>query len=172
MFFQLKKMKKFTTKEEIDKIFGQPKCQIEDRQLYYYGNGLFIAYSVKCFKVENCERIEYGEDGVYAVCIYHFADVKMIKEYFELDDFKADDIEEFTHIIDDEVTYGKTFYEIHNLGLEKINMDYYREGENWAFINGKMEIQNLFIIYGSYTLLFRGHSKENKISGFQYTLCE
>lgn len=35
MYLILKNLRKFTTKDEIDKIVGAPKCQIEDRLLYY-----------------------------------------------------------------------------------------------------------------------------------------
>ena len=166
-------MKKFTTKNEIDKIIGVPKCQIGKRPLYYYGNGILISYSLKRFKVEGCERIEYGEEGMFAVSLYHFIDVEMLKEYFKLKFFEWDDIGgNSDNVIDEDVTYGKTFAEIHDLGLNKKYVNHYREGENCVLVDGKLAVQNLFIMYGTYTLFFRGKSKKNKIAGFQFTFAE
>lgn len=173
MYQTLKKFRKFTTKDEIDKLVGSPKCQIEDRLLYYYGKGIFIAYSPRCFKVVGCERIEYGDEGLFAVNIYHFADVEMLKECLNLSTFEEDDIEKIAdNVIDKEVTYDMTFSEIHKLGLGKKYVYDYSEGETRVLANGKMKVQNLFIMCGNYTLFFRGKSKKSKLSGFEYTLCE
>ena len=173
MYSSIKKLKKFTTRDEIDTMIGEPKFRLGKRLVYYYGKGILIAYAKKCFKVDGCERIEYGEEGKYAVSIYHFVDKEFLKEYFDLDSLEEIDIQEFTKgIIDEEIDYNKTFSDIHKLGLDKKYINHYREGENCILVNGTMKVLNLFIMYGSYTLFFRGGSKKNKLSGFQYTLCE
>lgn len=124
MYKRLRKLKKFTSKEKIDSLIGKPKFQIENRLLFYYGNGVLISYSQKHFYVEGCHRVEYGEEGLFAVSIYHFADINMMKEYFHLKDFEEDDWENIVcDTIDGDISYGKTFADIHELRLDKYNAD-------------------------------------------------
>lgn len=166
-------MKKYTTKDEIDNMIGEPRFQLGRRLVYYYGKGILIAYAKKCFKINGCERIEYGEEGRYAVSIYHFIDKEFLKEYFDLDSLEESETLEFPKgTIDEDVDYNKTFADIHKLGLDKKYINHYREGENRILVNGTMKVLNLFIMYGPYTLFFRGDSKKSKLSGFQYTLHE
>ncbi len=173
MYTKIKNIEKFTPKEEVDSIIGPPRWQLENRLVYYYGNGFIIAYSSMCFRVEGCERIEYGEEGVYAVSVYHFCDVQMLKEYFNLEHFEEDDKNcMLCDAIVGAVDYAKSFSEIHSMELHKQNINHYREGETRVMENGKMKIQNLFIMCDAFTFLFRGNSKKGKLSGFRYTLQE
>lgn len=169
----LKNIKKFATKEDVDSIIGEPILQISDRMVFYYGKGVLVAYSPRCFKGEGIDRIEYGDKGYYAVSIYHFADLEMLKLYFNIDTFSAEDIESNNiFMIEDDVDYSKSYTDVCKLRLDRIYKLHYREGETHVFKNGKMIVQNLFIMFGAYTLFFRGKSKKNKISGFQYVLQE
>ena len=52
MWNKLKGIKKFTTKSELDKIISVPLFQLEDRPVYYYGGGIAVYYTSKCFRVE------------------------------------------------------------------------------------------------------------------------
>ncbi len=172
MYSKLRQIKRFSTKSEVDSIIGKPKFQLTDRLVYYYGKGILVAYSPRCFKVEGSQRNEYGEEGVYATSFYHFADVEMINVQFRINDFETEDalkLEE--ERIDDDIAYNMSFQDIHNMALDK-KIGGYREGETQVMVNRKMEIQNLFIMYGQYTLFFRGKSKKNKMSGFQFTFRE
>ena len=110
-----------------------------------------------------------GEEGLYATTVYHFNDVLMLKEYFDIEEPEMVDIvESHQKPIDGAITYDATFQDIHNMAS---NLgDKYREGERCELVNGDMKVQNLFIMYDRYTLFFRGESKKNKVSGFQYTL--
>lgn len=173
MLYTLKNIKKFTTKDVIDSIIGKPLFQIGDRMVFYYGKGVLVAYSPRCFKIEGIKRIEYGDKGYYATSIYHFADIEMLKRYFGINTFPSEDFESNSiHMIEDGVDYSKTFTDICQLRLEKIYEPHYRDGETRVLENGKMIVQNLFIMFGAYTLFFRGKSKKNKLSGFQYVLQE
>lgn len=173
MFSKIKEIKKFTEKKEIDSIIGPPKFQVDDRNVYYYGNGLLIAYYQRCFKINGVERIEYGDEGEYAVDIYHFMDLEMLNKIFDLSSYSVSDvISDFSYAIDDGVSYGKTFAQIHNLKLYREYPDCYMEGETRFLENGEICIRNLFIMYDRYTLYFRGKSKKSKLSGFKYVLSD
>lgn len=169
-FSHLKSIKKFTTKSDIDILIGNPKFQIENRLVFYYGNGIFIAYSTKCFKIEGTQRTEYGEEGLYAVCFYHFCDTEMLKLHLNMASFSDDNLLEVSNvIIDNEISYGMSFKDIQKIKHSNQFTDSYREGATQVLEDNKMKTQNLFIMYGPYTLFFRGTSKNSKLSGFQYT---
>ena len=84
MWNMLKGVKKFTPKSELDKIIGTPLFQLENRPVYYYGNGIAVYFSSQCFRVEGIQRVEYGALGEYAVGIYHFSDVTALKTGFSV----------------------------------------------------------------------------------------
>lgn len=169
MYTKIRKIERFSTKGEVDIFLGEPLFQINKRRVWYYGEGIVVAYSPRCFKVEGMERIEYGEEGLYATTVYHFNDVLMLKEYFDIEEPEIVDIVESPpKPVDGAITYDATFQDIHNMASDL--GDNYREGERCGLVNGEMKVQNLFIMFDRYTLFFRGESKKNKVSGFQYML--
>lgn len=175
MFSKLKEIKKFTPKEEVEKIIGKPKFRLEHRSafasVYYYGNGILIAYAPYRFKNERVGITQYGEEGCYATTIYHFADIEMLKLHFGPDSFEAEDIicDDRT-IIDGEINYSKTFKDIQKMELKKLYPGKYMYGETRKMADGDVQVTNLFIMYGAYTLFFKGNSENGLLSGVQYTL--
>lgn len=172
MWNTLKNVKKFTPKSELDKIIGAPLFQLEDRPAYYYGKGIIVYYSPRCFKIEGIQRVEYGEPGEYAVGIYHFSDAVALKTEFGLDSFNASDVTPLEDdIVEGVISYHSTYSEIYEW-IQKNPSDYQNGGETRRLVNGKMILQNLFIEYGQYTFFFYGKSKRTKLTGFQFTFNE
>ena len=81
----LSKIKKFTELEEIFEKIGEPLFRLENRPIYYMGEGFFIAYTERKFRVENLNREESGETGEYLLSIYYFSDIKNIELFFKID---------------------------------------------------------------------------------------
>ena len=140
----LKSIKKFTPKSELDKIIGAPLFQIEDRPAYYYGKGIVVFYSPKSFMIQGIQRIEYGEPGEWAVGMYHFPDIAVLKAEFGL-------IWKWA---------------------QKNPADYQTEGVTNRLVDGQMAFNNLFIIYGQYQFFFYGKSQKTKLSCFQFSFNE
>ncbi len=166
----LKSIKKFTPKSELDKIIGAPLFQIEDRPAYYYGKGIVVFYSPKSFMIQGIQRIEYGEPGEWAVGMYHFPDIAVLKAEFGLNDFHADDavpLEE--DIIDGAVSYHSTCSEIWKWA-QKNPADYQTKGVTNRLVDGQMAFNNLFIIYGQYQFFFYGKSKKKSCHVFDFAL--
>lgn len=173
MFNQIKKISKFTPKEKIDDMLGYSLFQIETLPVYYYGNGFFVAYTSKKFQVECNVRMEYGEEGMYAVSVYHFADVEMLKANFGLKSFDETDVKYVTcEFIEGGVAYGQTFKDIQKMRLKDRFSNSYMEGKRRRLVDGKMSVINLFITCGSYTFFFYGKSPNSLLSGFEYVLNE
>lgn len=173
MFSRVRDIKKFTTKEKIDYMFGNAFFQIKTLPIYYYGNGFFVAYVSRKFRVECDKRIEYGEEGMYAISVYHFKDIEMLKANFGLDYFEVDDIKYCTQdVIEGDITYDISFKELQKMELKHKYINSYMEGERRRLIDGKMRVINLFIMCGSYTFFFYGKSKNGLLSGFEYVLTE
>mgnify|MGYP001035196859 FL=1 len=172
MWNKLKGIKKFTTKSELDKIISVPLFQLEDRPVYYYGGGIAVYYTSKCFRVEGIQRVEYGVPGEYAVGLYHFSDAAVFKMGLGLDAFDANDVAPLEgDIIDGAVSYRSTFHDIRQWA-RKDPSEYCQEGETQTLVDGKMTFENLFIMYGQYQFYFYGKSKRTKLSGFQFVFSE
>lgn len=170
MSSKYEQIRKFSTKSELESIIGKPKFQINNRFVFYYGNGLVIAYAPRRFRIEGTQRIEYGEEGMYAVSLYHYIDVEMLETQFRIGKMQIDDIVmREGQPISEKITYGMSFQDIHRMAIEE-RWDGYREGETRIITNGKAEVQNLFIMYEDYTLYFKGDSPQSKLSGYQLTL--
>jgi hypothetical protein len=58
---------RFSPMFQIFNDWKAPELKIEDRPLYYMGEGIFIDYTDKQFIIESLERVEYGEVGEYAL---------------------------------------------------------------------------------------------------------
>ena len=169
MFEQVKNIKRFTPKDEVDSLIGEPLFQIEDRLLFYYGNGVLIGYTPIRFIIENGKRIEYGEKGIYALIMMHFSDIEMLKLYLGLKSFEEKEAINCSGIcIDEKITYDMTFQNIHAMAVQKVFNRTYREGETRRIIDGRMKTAYLFIMYDNYELFFRGKSKKSKVCGFKY----
>ena len=84
MWSILRNIPKFTTKSSIDTAIGKPKFQLEDRPVYYYGNGILVYYSAKCFRIEGIERKEYGVPDEYAIGLFHFSNIDSLKKLWDL----------------------------------------------------------------------------------------
>lgn len=172
MWKMLKSIKKFTSKSELDKIIGAPLFQLEDRPVYYYGGGIAVYYSPKCFRIEGIQRVEYGVPGEYAVGLYHFSDAVAFKMELGLDTFDADDVAPLEcDIIDGAVSYRSTFHDILQWA-QKDPSEYCQTGETQRLVDGKMTFLNLFIMYGQYQFYFYGKSKRTKLSGFKFVFNE
>ena len=164
----LTQIRRFMQKNEVDSLIGEPLFQIDERLLYYYGDGVIISYTSKCFKVVNGKRIKHGEEGMYALAVLHFSDVEMLKLYLRLDSFdEKNAITCNDFCIDGTITYDMTFQDIHELAVKKVFNGTYREGETRRIVDGKMKTVNLFIMHDNYTLFFRGKSEKSKVSGFK-----
>ncbi|MBP3568049.1 MAG: hypothetical protein J6K04_02675 [Lachnospiraceae bacterium] len=164
----LTQIKRFTPKNEIDSLIGEPLFRIDERLLYYYGNGIVISYTPVRFNVENGKRIKYGVEGIYALAVFHFSDIEMLKLHLRLDNFEENKEIICNNVyIDGTITYDMTFQDIHAMAVKKIFNDTYREGETRRIIDGKMKTVNLFIMHDNYTLFFHGNSPESKVSGFK-----
>lgn len=172
MWSTLKNIQKFTRKSDLDAIIGKPQFQIEGRPVYYYGGGIAVYFSPRCFRIEGIQRVEYGEVDEYAVGLYHFSDVGGLKTCLGLDSFPADDVAPLEDdVLDGAITYHSTFSDIHRKAV-KNHLEDYREGETQRMVDGKFGFLNRFIQCGQYELFFYGKSKRTKLSGFQYVFRE
>ena len=172
MWNMLKGVKKFTPKSELDKIIGTPLFQLENRPVYYYGNGIAVYFSSQCFRVEGIQRVEYGALGEYAVGIYHFSDVTALKTGLGLNVFGADDVAPLKDdIIDGAVSYRSTYNEIWKWA-QKNRSDYQTEGVTQELVNGKMVFKYSFITYGQFEFFCYEKSKRTKLTGFQFVFSE
>ncbi len=172
MWNMLKGIKKFTPKSELDKTIGAPLFQLEERPAYYYGAGIVVYYTSKCFRVEGIQRVEYGVPGEYAVGIYHFSNAAALKAGLGLNAFDADDVVPLKEdIIDGAVSYHSTYNEIWKWA-QKNRSDYQTEGVTQELVNGKMVFKYSFITYGQFDFFFYEKSKRTKLTGFQFVFSE
>lgn len=173
MFNKIKMIRKFMPKEEIDSMLGDSLCRVDMLPIYYYGNGFFVAYTSRKYRLNYNVRTEYGQEGMYAVSVYHFRDIEMLKANFGLNIFEEDDVQcSRLDVIEGEITYGNTFNTMQKMKLKEKYRGSYMEGERRRLVDGKMKVINLFITCGSYTFFFRGKSKNSLLSGFEYVLNE
>lgn len=155
--------------------FGKPMFKMGSRPVYYIGNGYLISYSPKMFKVENSSRIEYGNEGEYALSMLYFVKKQNLEAHFKIKqeqyNFESDELGEVFEIIDT-IGINSTFEQVTNYFKQKSNIAFYQEGETRVFNNGKFEFQNNFVTWGNYSFFFFGKSKKTKVSGFEFTFKE
>ena len=171
MWERLKRVKKFTPKAQLDQIIGPPLFQLEDRPVYYYGGGMAVYFSPRCFRIEGIQRVEYGEPGEYAVGVYHFSDTAALKEELGLSDFSMDDAAALEGEITDGVSYQATYDEVCKWARENRPGDC-RGGETRRLKGEKMVFKNLFLMCGQYDFYFYGKSKRTKLTGFRFVFDE
>ncbi len=166
---QLQSIKLFTPVKDLKTTLNMEK--VDDRPLYYLGNGFFLSYTERRFEIKNNERLEYGEEGEFAQNIYYFLYDNEIVQYFKMPvsfigDSNKQPREEF--FIIDKISIGTSLNKvISELGLH-VN---FIPGETRIFKNGKFYFQNYYIQYGNYDFYFFNHSKvKSKLTGFLFTL--
>ncbi|MBP1756847.1 MAG: hypothetical protein H6Q59_3245 [Firmicutes bacterium] len=168
-------VKKFTAIDDVFEKLGKPMFKMGSRPVYYMGKGFSVSYSPKMFKVENNNRVEYGDEGEYALSTYYFFKKQDLEEYFKIKqeqfNFESNELGGVFQIID-EIGMNSTYEQVTSYFKQRSSLAYYQEGETRAFLNGKFDFQNNFVIWGNYTFFFFGKSKETKISGFEYTFPE
>jgi hypothetical protein len=164
---ELRQINKFTPINQLP--FS--KRLITDRPLYYLGNGFLISFTDKMFRVDGDERIEYGEEGEYALNIYFFQYRNELELYFKLNEslLEYDDVLGAGFEISEGIYVGSTFQEVNKLLRSNSN---YQDGETRSLRNGAFRFQNLYISWGDYNFFFFKNSKKALLSGFQYTLQE
>ncbi len=170
MWKQYKKLRKFMEKESVEKIVGAAKFQVSNRPLFYYGNGFLLGFTTRKFRIENLERIEYGEEGQYLMNIYHFANKELLMKYLNVEDFEDSGIATFEDdIIEGHVNYLSKYSEICKLHKRLGNNDFFQCGIDKVLSNGEFVFRNRFIFWDSFKLFFEEDSPKAKLSGFQYT---
>lgn len=171
---ELKDKEKFTPVEDVFKIVGRPKSQLVGKPVYDMGKGILISYCNTMFKVENNQRIEYGEDGKYSLNFYYFQDEEYLKKHFkikELEPISFDKKTEFDIVGD--ITTNSSFEEVQKYCKENSKGVFFRVADTNAMNEErKFEFQNKTITWGSFTFFFFGKSKKTKLSGYRYTLSE
>lgn len=173
MWSLYKKLKRFMEKESVEKIVGTAKFQVDNRPLFYYGGGFFLGYSTKKFKIENLDRIEYGEDGLFLTNVYHFTSKELLMKYLNIDEFEDSNIMPFEEdIIDGYVNYNTEYSDVRKAHKEANKGEYYQEGESRRMLNGEFVFQNRFINWEPFFLYFEKDSSKAKVSGFKYTPIE
>ncbi|WP_139025425.1 hypothetical protein [Acetonema longum] len=169
-------VKKFTPSEEIFKRFGFPKFKLGSRPVYYMGNGFLLGFSSKMFKVDNSNRVEYGEEGEYALRVHYFKNKHDVEAIFKIKNepfpFDEDILGNRDFEIIEEIETNSTFEHVTACLRAKSNAVYYREGETRALRDGAFVFQNKFVTWDNYTFLFFDTSKKAKMSGFEYTFKE
>lgn len=171
----LSKLKKFTELEEIFEKIGNPLFKLENKQVYYMGNGFFISYTDRKFRIENLNREEYGDIGEYILSIYYFNDIYNIESFFKIDknDYNFDDkIKQNCFEIYKDITSISKFKDMQEILRKNTDGIYYREGESRGLKNGEFEFKNKFISFGDYTFLYFGKSKLTILGGIELVLAE
>lgn len=171
----LMQIKKFTPMQEILKHYGQPRFILDSRPVLYLGNGFLISYTTRKFKIEGGERIEYGDEGQYALSVYYFQKKNELELYFKLEsgnyDFEGDILGNSFEILE-KVSLNSTYEEVTKQLRLGLNSVYYQEGETRAFSKQNFGFQNKFIMWGNYIFLFFGEKKTTKLSAFEFTFSE
>lgn len=162
---ELNQIKKFTPINQLP----ISKCLITDRPLYYLGNGFLISYTDRRFNVEGDERIEYGDEGEYALNIYYFQNRQELEMYFKLKEALIDyyELPGKSFEISEGIFIGDTFQEVNRLLRDNSK---YQDGETRALRNGAFRFQNSYISWTDYNFFFFEKSKKASLTGFQYTL--
>ncbi len=169
MWEKLKRFKKFEEKGVIESAIGPAKFQVGNKPQYYYGGGYFLGFATRKFRIENLERVEYGDDGLFLISVYHFSDRDFMLKYMKIDSLDDSDITAFDgDIIEGCVDYSLSRAEVRKVYQEKGMCDYYRESETRTLVDGKFVFQNQVIYWDSYNLFFAGKTAGAKISGFKY----
>ena len=169
----LSQIEKFTPIKNVFESIGAPKFKLGIKPVYYMGRGYLISYTPMKFRVENSKRVEFGDNGEYALNIYFFMLKQELKEYFKINDekyvFEGETLGEPFEIFDS-ISINSTYEEVINILRPKSTLAYYQDGETKVMKNGVFEFQNNFVIWSNFNFLFYGKSKKTKLSAFQFTL--
>ena len=172
---KIAEIKKFTSLQQVFALYGSPKFKLGTRTVYYMGDGVLLSYSLRLFKLENSSRIEYGDEGEYALNVYFFANKHELEKYFKIKqeqyDFEGDNLGNAFEIVDG-IAINSTYEQVTNLLRAKLRLEYYQEGETRALNDGEFGFQNNYVMWGNYNFLFFGKTKKAKLSAFQFTFKE
>lgn len=166
MWSTLRAVKKFTARPELEQTVGRSLFRVEDRPVFYHGGGFLVYYTPRRFRVEDIQRVEYGEPGEYAVGLIHFSDPAVLKTEMGLASFAADDAAPFAGDILEGVSYASTF------GETRKRLAGCQAGETRRLVDGKIAVLHQFVLYGQYELYFQGSSRRARLSGFQFAFDE
>lgn len=174
MWNKLNSIQRFTPLNEVFDLYGHPKFRLGTRPVYYMGKGFLISYTSKKFRVENNNRIEFGEKGEYALSIYFFINRKELERYFKInqEEYEFEECIEDNFDIFEGVNTNLSFQQVKASIDKKSELAFYQEGETRGFINGKFNFSNKYIVWGRYTFLFFGKSNSTKLSAFEYSFEE
>lgn len=170
MWKNWKKIAKFTKKEFVDELLGPDLFRVNDRQIYYYGSGFILSFTSRKFRIENQERVVYGEEGLFLVNIYHFVSKELLMRYLNIDTFDCSDTTAFEEdIIEGCVNYSSNYSDIYK-SLKIMDKDcFFQAGEDRILRNGEFVFSNRYIFWDSFGFLFEKDSDKAILSGFQYS---
>ncbi|MFD0675228.1 hypothetical protein [Cohnella sp. GCM10027633] len=171
MWGQYKEIYKFKPMNEVFQEIITPVMKIDDRPLYYMGEGFFISYSDKLFIIENNERIEIGPEGEYALNLFYFSNKNQIKKHFNISNEFAPYKTSVFHI-DYEIEIGNSKLEIsNNLRRQKIRHQasqsrrYNKEAGSFDFYCNEIE-------FDDYRLFFFNEDRKALLEAIEYTFKE
>jgi hypothetical protein len=163
----------YTPMEEIFKTYCRPKFRLGDRTTYYMGEGFLLGFLNRKFRMENGNRIEYGEPGEYAIKLSFYQKLSELDAHFKLRDEQYEfegDILGYPFEIVDGIAINSTMEEIRNKLRTQSDKGFYQEGETRALTSlqeGTFVYQNNFIICGKYQFFFFGKSKKTKLTAVE-----
>jgi hypothetical protein len=136
------------------------------------GDGVFLGYCEKKFRVYGMERKEYGEKGKYALSIAVFMKKTDVSVFYmlrqETYDFKSEQLCEPFEICEG-ISLNDTFHQISQLLRPRVHEIYYREGESRHLnTQRKFVFAHKWIYYGKYHFFFFGRFPKTPMSGFEY----
>lgn len=171
MWDKVKCIKRFEEKSVIEKLIGITPKRIEGSDLFYYGNGFIIEFVSRKFYIDDYDNtVEYGEEGLYLISVYHFSNVTFLKKYMHLSNFEASDIAPFGEdIIDGYINYQTHFSDVRKAYRKSGDNAYYREGEKRTMSESEFVFLNQFVQWEPFTFLFEEDTKKALLSGFVYT---
>jgi hypothetical protein len=160
---------KFKPMNEVFEIYGESKFKLDNRNIYYMGNGILISFCNKKFKVVQSKRIEYDDIGEYALRLSFFQNKNELELYYkiwnETYEFGYESLSDSIRLFDN-INIGDTFANI----LKKLKGYSYREGEARGLTNGVGDFvfEYNFIEFDNCDFLFFGKSKWTKMTAFIY----
>ncbi|QNK55156.1 hypothetical protein [Paenibacillus sp. PAMC21692] len=169
MWEKLKEIHRFMPLSDVFRDIKVPIMKIENRPLYYLGEGVLISFSERQFIVEDFNRKEVGIEGEYALNLFYFSDVNRINKHFNtLTEFVPFMSQPF--IIDHEISIGNSALQVaHKLKRKEIRFE---SNLTRKFNNGIYDFYSNVINFYNYQLLFFSEDKQATLEAFSYTFKE
>jgi hypothetical protein len=169
----ISQVSRFEPLNEVFTRIGQPKFKLGDRSIYYLGEGFFISYTDRMFRIENFDRVEYGESDEYALNAYFFRDIIECIGFFNLtkeqicfyDDFNKNSFE-----ITDGVRVGDTLSGVKSTLRPRAEEGRYSEGEDRKLdrLSNSFIFRKNWITWRNYEFYFYGESNKTPLASFEY----